>query len=203
MSYLTSGEIRELIFHGDNGKRLITPGVQPSWFANGREFQDWWMKRLDEIDGGAFDLTVEEVHQITGGQPPTIGRNNRVTPVTRPVPHVGFDDASPWLLMPNTYYLIKTFEELHLPSNIGGDLYARTAVTWSGGIPVFGPIQPGYTGPLTVGLYVFNPEGILLERGARFITIRFSRLTTDEPHVSGDGRRGDRMYTQGKLERGR
>lgn len=159
---LSADEIRTLVKEAG----LIIPGITPP---------DAWVKRCDNIEGSAFDLSLDGVFTLDGGDTPQIGVKYRVTPKVTPLPTWQY--AAPgeewWQLYPGGYYLFTTQESLSLPTHVAGFLDGRTTPMRCGLDIIYGPVHPGYHGILTLGVKVVGNLPILIERGARFITCRF------------------------------
>ena len=84
----------------------------------------------------------------------------------------GWDDGN-FYLEPGEYYLITTIEEVVVPTDALGLIWPRTTLMRSGVTLETGVVNPGYEGPLTMGIMNHGPTWFRLEPGARFCHILF------------------------------
>ena len=82
-----------------------------------------------------------------------------------------YDDF--YYLEPHRYYLITTIEEVAVPADALGLIWPRTTLMRSGVTLETGVVNPGYEGPLTMGIMNHGPTWFRLEPGARFCHILF------------------------------
>jgi len=176
--------------------------------------QQWgidWIDRLDHIEGHSFDCRLRRVFVVEGRQIPEIGVEYRNTPPTLPVtPEIGLlGGRLRWHLRP-AFYLYQTVETFDMPNFLTGVLDARTTIFRSACKLSVAVLHPGYKGVLTIGCDVEHPQGLIIEQGARFMTVRFMPIMDQDRHLQSlddaDGYRGiwsgDKVSTEGKEERG-
>ena len=65
-------------------------------------------------------------------------------------------------LLPGKFQLLKTFEFVHMPVNCGGLLYLKSTYSRQGIVlTTNSPVDPGYRGKLSIGL--FNASDLIVE----------------------------------------
>lgn len=160
--------------------------------------RDAWKKRCDHIEGGAFDLTVENIFCPAADEAPIIGREQRSIPTPL---EWELEEPGVWVLSRGVY-LARTAETIKLPPCVTGVVDSRTSMFRSGAVVATGPIHPGYCGKLVVGLLVNHVLGLVLEPGARIITVRFGYLSKGATDTYRGIWGGDRVTTDGRVERG-
>lgn len=188
---------------------LILPGEPLAHYTE----QQWgidWIDRMANIEGHSFDCRLRKVFVIDGQQQPEIGENYRVTPKVFEVqPQPGKDGILTWMLRP-AFYLLQTVETFKMPDFLTGVLDARTTVFRSACKLATAVLHPGYDGVLTIGIDVEHPQGLRIEQGARFMTVRFMPIMNDATEFVGLGEdesyrgiwSGDKVSTDGEVERG-
>lgn len=176
-------------------------------------------ERFGFIEGSSFDLTVNKVYKIDTKYPPFIGIKKRITPNMIEIPpyslfdeicHLYSEDefsvedmkqmGEGWYL-PQGYYVLSTEEQTNLPPYILGILKPRRTYLVSG-CPVFcTDVAPGYQGILAMGIGIFNPAGLILEKGSKAVAYRFGIFDTEDTDAYKGIWGGDKVQTNG-VERG-
>jgi dUTP pyrophosphatase len=146
-----------------------------------------------QIQPNGFDLTLAEVHRYLG--PGTVARDNanRVLPELKPL------DAAPtgfFDLTPGVYHVVYN-EVVNLPIDLMALARPRSTLNRSGVTIHTAVWDAGYHGRSTSMLYVANPFGFRIERGARLLQLVFLGLS----RPAGEGYRG--VYQGENLRRSR
>jgi deoxycytidine triphosphate deaminase len=159
---------------------------------------------FDFIEGSAVDLSVDKVwRSVNAGRftAPIIGKKVRRSSELRELdPMVfepeflrtwGLSDEEMSSLIGETgwylgqgYYVAQSQEWVNCPNDIRGDVDIRRTYAVSGCLLGVTKIAPGYSGTITCSLHVTEPFGILIEKGAGFVTVTFSEMDSQDsdPH---------------------
>ena len=179
MGMLTSHQVRRLI----GSHCLINPGKKPDSIATDDMWLKSWQDRIQDIESGAFDCTLEGVCELDPNTTPYLGMDTRRTPDNIPVepmePQGGDDDRKAWLLIPGRYYLIQAREVFRFPMFLTGFLDTRTTVFRSGYSVDIGPVQAGFSDKLTFGVVGHHNRPMVVRECARCITLRFALFASD------------------------
>lgn len=178
------------------------------------------------LEGSKVDLTLESVSTLQlASSLPFMGIDFRITPPTKeimpsdlPVSPRLRDTGKGWLLFPG-FYLLQTTESLNMPYWLVGNIKERTTLFRNGTICSVTDADPGFSGKITCALYVPPGSQLTIEKGARFLSIRFEPIITlwlsngnpclfnivSEPSETDPYSgiwSGDKKSTEGKVERG-
>lgn len=166
-------------------------------------------------EGAGFDLRIGELFGFPkaigmnfGTNPMELGVKTRETPKTIPVPFVQFKQCFDvyvpsmkmvngewWELEPRTYYLMRTMESVHLPSDISARFSPRHTLYSSGILFNSGNAAPGYgfkngkpiEAKLVFGLYNATDMPGYIEKGARICFAEFSLIQDHSQHANYRG----------------
>ena len=185
---LSSTEIRDLITGGmveqeDPPFQSMNPKLRACLDSE-------WDKQLD-CEGGAFDLTIDQLFDLTQETMPIIGPDQRVEPRIRPIPWDCTEEIPLVRLMPGDYVLFRTREIFNIPDNVGVTLHHKSTTHRDGLNVIFAVMHPGYCGSLTLGLHVVGPLPVAIKYGARMLTSRYEWIDAagtkqyDGPHQGG------------------
>jgi len=159
---------------------------------------------FDFIEGSAVDLAVDKIWRtVNAGRftAPIIGKVLRRSSELRELEPMTFKeeflrtwglndkemlpllDQDGWYLGQG-YYVAQSQEWINCPNDIRGDVDIRRTYAVSGCLLGVTKIAPGYGGTITCSLHVTEPFGILLEKGAGFVTVTFSEMDSQDsdPH---------------------
>ncbi len=115
--------------------------------------------RPENLTPNGYDLTIAEV-AILGAKPETARSGTAKVP-------------------PQTRFAVSTVEVVDLGSDITAQLWLRTTWARKGALAVFGKVDAGFRGTLTLGGYNANASEVLeLPIGERFAQIVFEDLTS-------------------------
>lgn len=137
------------------------------------------------LEGSKVDLTLDSVSTLKlSGMTPFLGLDLRITPPTQimpPVllpcnPNLGKVGAG-WVLF-SGFYLLQTAETLNMPFWLIGNIKERTTLFRNGTICRVTDADPGFVGKITCALYVPPSSQLTIEKGARFLSIRFEPIVT-------------------------
>jgi deoxycytidine triphosphate deaminase len=145
-------------------------------------------KRLWDIEGSTFDLTLKEVCRqegvTEGGGFLFIGKERRMSKSTS----VPFSLNNDVLLEPLKMYLLKSVEAVFMPYDLMGEVDTKLTM-WENGLIVLGTrVPPGYCGRLEVGVVPLFP--VFMEREARFATVKFHQMSRNGVVDPYSGKRG-------------
>ena len=153
-------------------------------------------RELNEPEGGGFDLRVDEVHILEGGEA-FLGEGDRKTPKVGLV--AKYKRNKDIVLKPGDYVLVKTIEKINLPKDIGAIFRPRSTLQRCG-IGLFtAAASPGYCGELTFGMCNLGKNDFKLELGARIVHILFFKTSDNVSEYRGQWQDG-RVSTQGNFE---
>jgi deoxycytidine triphosphate deaminase len=148
-------------------------------------------RELENPEGAGFDLSLGEVYEIIGSG--FLGVEERETPKLKLVAKLEKETSKSYcsiptknrertsrsarrikfILLPQTYYVVKTVEKVNLPLNLAATFRPRSTL-YRSGIGVFsGNVAPGYRGEINVGICNFTKYPFEIELGARFLHIMF------------------------------
>jgi deoxycytidine triphosphate deaminase len=183
---------------------LEPPLIEPpgEWFSD--DAREDWIKRMQRVEGGAFELTVDRVLRpaMPGDAICKLSIQDRVVKATHPIE---WSDENNVALFPGDYYLLQSAETLNMPPWLYARVEPRTTLFRMGSSMDCASAHPGYSGVITVGLYVHScSSGILLGRGARFCNLHFLEFDSRRPqdtHPYGGIWSGNKTDTGGKCER--
>ena len=80
-------------------------------------------------------------------------------------------------------YFVQFEEFITVPLNLVGFLYPRSTLMRNGVVLDSSLFDPGYSGPMSAVLYVINPHGLNIKRGARIAQCLF--IQTEEKLENG------------------
>lgn len=193
MVFLTSHEILELC----KGPSPLIDPLDPD--------------QAERMEGGQYDLRVDSLSALDKMSYGHIGCSDRITPKIYPYPPHPFGDIAGnfgWTLWQDTYYLLKTVEQINMPDDLVGLVWPRTTVFRCGLLLSTAPVSPGYHGTLTFGLTRSGAQVTLQhseeanpDKRTRIACIRFARLSDNESTLYDGVWQGGRMSTDGKTER--
>ena len=184
-------------------------------------------RMLQPFEGSKIDLTLDTVSTLVmqGNLSAFMGLDVRKTPPTHEIkpgllphsPTIGKTNMG-WTLFPG-FYLMQTVETLNMPYWLIGNIKERTTLFRNGTICRVTDADPGFSGKITCALYVPPQSQLTIERGARFLSIRFEPIISvifskEKPlmfNIASDPSEtdpyngiwsGDKRSTEGKTERG-
>ncbi len=152
-------------------------------------------RELTNPEGAGFDLRVGELYKIEGQG--FLGVEERETPEMKLVAKYESGNKTTVLLKPNTYYLLKTIEDVNMPDNLLAIMTPRSTLFRSGVFIFGGQVPPGYKGGLSMGIYNFRPTDFKLEMGARVVHIMFFEVKGEANLYRGQWQ-GGRVTTDNK-----
>lgn len=128
-------------------------------------------RELREPEGAGFDLRIGELYEVSGQG--FLGEKERETPDMKLVDSYVQGETRKLVLKPNTYYVLKTIEEVNMPDDLLAFMTPRSTLFRSGVFVFGGQVPPGYKGGLSMGIYNFRNEDFQLELGSRVVHIMF------------------------------
>lgn len=154
-------------------------------------------RELNNPEGAGFDLRAGEVFKLKSDKA-HLGEEHRFTPETELVAKYGKEKAV--VIKPGEYLLIKCIEVINLPENISALIRPRSTLQRCGILFASAPVQAGYKGGLTFGIFNAGKVEVTLELGARFANISFIRNGENVRSYEGQWQ-GGRVSTEGKSEK--
>lgn len=152
-------------------------------------------RELTNPEGAGFDLRMGELYEVKGQG--FLGVQERETPDMELVSKFDPDKTSEVLLKPNTYYILKTVEDVNMPDDLLAIMTPRSTLFRSGVFIFGGQVPPGYKGGLSMGIYNFRPVDFKLEMGARVVHIMFFEVKGEANLYRGQWQ-GGRVTTENK-----
>lgn len=154
-----------------------------------------WEERLNLIEGGYLDLTLDAVLQPESARP-FLGKTTRKTPIQREIQAMKVNNQlERWVLYQGSY-VFKTAETINLPNGFYADLYTRRTAALDEIMLSFAPISAGFKGKLFIKAWVMEDIAIDVERGAAFCAIRFMPVPFDLTLYQGVWG-GEKSHTEG------
>lgn len=155
-----------------------------------------WDKRLDLIEGGYLDLTLDAVLRPTSDNfRPLLGKESRRTPVQKEIEPLKKGGKEYWALHKGSY-VFKTAETITLADGFYADLYTRRTAALDEIMLSFAPIATGFSGKLFIKAWVMENVIVDIEKGAAFCAIRFTPIDlTLTPYQGIWG--GEKSHTAG------
>lgn len=117
----------------------------------------------------ATDFTCDEINELHYFQPevPAILKDRTEHNVTRtPMHESTWGDRTGWFLGPG-FYDFKSNVYVEIPTGIAGWVIHRSSLNRNGVMVVASLYDSGFNGNISGTLYVHNPSGIFIEKGAR------------------------------------
>jgi len=180
-------------------------------------------KRIKFIEGGSFDLEIENLYALADRIPIIGDRIRKTSELIELIPeffnapeydwlddYLGEDEEGVnnrskmdkgWKLNTFQYYVLKSREYVNIPSEILGILKPRASYLLNG-CPVFcTDISPGFHGTLFCGIFIFHPAGLILEKNSKYVSCRFTVFDQIETDIY-DGIWGNGKKQTKGVERG-
>ncbi|MEK7519251.1 MAG: hypothetical protein AAB565_00470 [Patescibacteria group bacterium] len=152
-------------------------------------------RELENPEGAGFDLRIGELYKVSGKG--FLGVEERETPEMELIAKYEEGKNVKVELEPNTYYALKTIEEVNMPEDILAISTPRSTLFRSGVYIFGGQVPPGYKGGLTMGIYNFRNVPFDLEMGSRVIHIMFFQVEGESNLYRGQWQ-GGRVTTDKK-----
>lgn len=150
-------------------------------------------RELTNPEGTGFDLRVAEFHTLKQDGEAYIGIKERQTPETETVaaydPQKG-DEQEVYTIQPGQYVLMKTIESVNIPTDLVSFNYSRSTTFRSGLILACTQAAPGYSGPLTFGLYNAGGVPVKIQLGARLTHVQFETVNGEGSAYRGQWQGG-------------
>lgn len=152
-------------------------------------------RELNNPEGAGLDLRLGEVYELTSEG--FLGVEERDTSDVELIERYDPEKVSSIILKPNDFYVIKTIEEVNLPSNLVGLLKPRSSLQRMGVILRASQIDPGYSGGLIFGIKNTGNQEIEIELGSRVVHLMFARVDGKTNLYKGQWQ-GGRVTTEEK-----
>ena len=134
-----------------------------------------------QVQPSGFDLSLKEVHRITGlGSIDFSNKERVITPYMEVQ-----SDGEGWWSLPQGCYMIVYNEVVSMPLDVSAIARSRSTVLRNGATVETAVWDPGYKGRSSSLLVVHNPEGLRLKRNARVAQLVFFRIKDVEKGYSG------------------
>ena len=134
---------------------------------------------LTNPEGVGIDLRLGSVHKIIkGGAFIEAGLGKRKGVETKEIAKF-IDGAKKQKFIsiePGQYYLVQTLESVNTPLDLMPIVYPRSSLFRAGLLLLNSKTDPGYCGPLTMGLVNLSPFPVKLQMGARICNIVFHKI---------------------------
>lgn len=129
------------------------------------------------IQGAGVDLRIGKLFYPTSGA--SLGVEKRVLPEMQEV------EGAVYTLGPGSYSLCLTMEEVRMPPDLVAFIYPRSTLFRCGVGLRTAVVDPGYEGPLTLGIKNEGAHPFALERGARIAQIVFAEVQEGATNYGG------------------
>ncbi|MEK6976896.1 MAG: dCTP deaminase [Candidatus Hydrothermarchaeota archaeon] len=129
------------------------------------------------IQGAGVDLRIGRLFSPASGA--SLGVEKRELPEMQEIEEARYD------LAPGSYSLCLTMEEVRMPHDLVAFIYPRSTLFRCGVGLRTAVVDPGYEGPLTLGIKNEGAHPFALERGARIAQIVFAEVQEGATNYSG------------------
>lgn len=152
---------------------------------------------LNNPEGVGRDLRLGKIFKIAEGgafieSDGTAGQGRRKGVVTKILAEFKEDsDAQEDVaIKPGEYYLVQTLETVNTPEDLMPMIYPRSSLFRSGLLLLNSKTDPGYKGPLTMGLTNLSPFEVRLQMGARICNMVFYKIEGETVDYRGQHQGG-------------
>lgn len=152
---------------------------------------------LSNPEGVGVDLRMGEAHQITEGgafieADGSAGLGKRKGVKTKMIGKFqeGSETQDEIEIKPGEYLLISTIETINTPKNLMPMVYSRSSLFRAGLLLLVTKTDPGYRGPLTMGLRNLSEFSVRLQMGARVCNIVFYQIEGEGVEYRGQHQGG-------------
>lgn len=152
-------------------------------------------RELTNPEGAGFDLRLGEIYEMEGDG--FLGIENRDTPDVKKIAEFKEGKEEFFEFKPGKYYIVKTMENVNLPSNLMAFIISRTTLFRSGIALFNGAVAPGYKGGLTFALCNLGGKNIKIALGSRVVHITFHEVKGSSNLYRGQWQ-GGRVTTKGE-----
>jgi deoxycytidine triphosphate deaminase len=142
--------------------------------------EDLGSRELENPEGVGFDLRLGSVHRIVEGgafieTDGKAGLGKRKGVKTELIAEFKPDAETQddFVVKPGEYYLIQIYEKVNTPKDLMPIVYPRSSLFRAGLLLLNTKTDPGYKGPLTMGLTNLSPFEVRLQMGARICNMVF------------------------------
>jgi deoxycytidine triphosphate deaminase len=152
---------------------------------------------LNNPEGVGVDLRMGEAHKIIEGgafieADGTAGLGRRKGVKTEMIGRF-YEDSETQAeieIKPGEYLLISTVEQINTPKNLMPMVYSRSSLFRAGLLLLVTKVDPGYRGPLTMGLRNLSEFPVKLQMGARVCNIVFHQIEGEGVEYRGQHQGG-------------
>lgn len=151
--------------------------------AEEKLLEDLGDRDLNNPEGVGLDLRIGSVHKIVDGgafieADGDAGLGKRKGVKTEEIVSFKPDSKEQEFIeiRPGDYFLIQTIEKVNTPSDLMPVVYTRSSLFRAGLLLLNSKTDPGYKGPLTMGITNLGPFPVTLQMGARICNMVFLRI---------------------------
>lgn len=152
---------------------------------------------LNNPEGVGVDLRLGSVHKIVKGGAfieadgkAGLGKRKGVTTRTVAEYKDGSDKQKEVVIKPGDYYLVQTLESVNTPEDLMPMIYPRSSLFRAGLLLLNSKTDPGYKGPLTMGLKNLSDFPVKLQMGARICNMVFYKIEGETVSYRGQHQGG-------------
>lgn len=145
--------------------------------------EDLGARELENPEGVGVDLRLGSVHRIVEGgafleTDGKAGLGKRKGVKTELIAEFKPDAKTQedFVVKPGEYYLIQIYEKVNTPKDLMPVVYPRSSLFRAGLLLLNSKTDPGYQGPLTMGLTNLSPFEVRLQMGARICNMVFFEI---------------------------
>lgn len=175
-------------------------------------------RELTNPEGASLDVRIGQLWNIVGDSLIEADKEdgtqgNRHSPVAKPFADVKTDGPRKITLNPGDFYLATTMENINasevkikyhpdLPeAYLVPDIIPRVSLQKGGVAILHTGTNPGWKGPLTVGIKNLGESNFTFEMGARLFSIRYVPVMGELKRLYTGQHQGGRVTSQGVTER--
>lgn len=138
---------------------------------------------LSNPEGVGLDLRLGSVHKIVEGGAfieadgeAGLGKRKGVKTEELMAFTPGAKTQPEFVIKPGEYYLVQVFETINTPEDLMPVVYPRSSLFRAGLLLLNSKTDPGYKGPLTMGIANLGPFEVKLQLGARICNMVFFKI---------------------------
>ncbi len=137
-----------------------------------------------QIQPNGIELTVGRIERFIGKGSIDFSNIHRKLPKTEPIPWKKCQSGE-WVTLSSGCYKVIFNEIVKIPKNMCAIAFPRSSLMRMGITVETAVWDAGYVGRSEALLIVYNPVGVDIQKGARFIQLIFMKLNSEQEGYSG------------------
>lgn len=141
-----------------------------------------------QLQPASVDLTLEKIYRFVSQGAIDFDNSQRVL---SKVEEISFQDS--WAELKQGAYKVQYAETVRVPPDLAGITFCRSTLSRCGCDVYNGWWDPGYVGKGEGMLFVMNPHGVRLKKGAKIAQIVFLKLSTEANELYEGMHKGENL----------